>query len=165
MAEVPASSPLASLRDRIEHARRQAVTDLPVAGLDGVWVRYAALDHDAVDQALKKRNSSPLDGDISALARACVSILLNPEQADPELSAAFDDAAPWLNDDGSIAGEPLTFSSDRLAVLLGLDTPARPAETVRALFPLELNISDHASHVANFSRGEAGTVGRSALGN
>ena len=165
MSDVPPSSPLTSLRDRIDRARRQAVTDLPVAGLDGVWVRYQALDHDAVDQALKKRNTAALDGDISALARSCVSILLNPEQADPELAAAFDGSAPWLNDDGELSAGPLTFSSDRLAGLLGLETPARPAETVRALFPLELNISDHAAHVANFSRGEAGTVGRSALGN
>lgn len=165
MGDVPATSPLAGLRDRIEQARARATTDLPVSDLPGVFVRYRALDYDTVEDVTRKhakQGASPKAGDRSILARACVGIFV---EDDGRIVSIDPDGDAFIDSSGTLHGTPVTFSSDRLAQLLDLEVPARPAETVPALFPRELEIGRHAQHVARFSSGEAEAVNRAALGN
>lgn len=164
MGDVPESSPLADLRERVQQARARAVTDLSISGLEPVFVRYKALDYETVESVQKqaKKGGDASVADRSIVARACVGIFV---EDDGRLVSIDPDADCHIDGDGVLHGTPVTFNSDRLAVLLGIDTPARPAETVPALFPLPLEMGRHATQVARFSAGEIKAVQKAALGN
>lgn len=153
------TSPLQNLRDRVEDARRRAIIDLDIEGLPGFHVRYRALDAETLHKLVARGKKDSHAANVSALAMACVSVFV-----DDDLDLG-DHPFPTLGTDGQLHGDPVTFNSDVLADTLQLDTPARPAETVPFLFPIEGQVASHATMIANFSTGESSAVARSALGN
>lgn len=161
---VPASSPLATLRDKVAAARRLQVTDCEIAGLDGVVVRYSQAKFDVLEQfSRRNRRDGAAEVNAALLVEACVGVFVRDDDG-RLVSIDPDDPDSYIDHDGKTIGEPLTFRSERLGELLGIDDPSGPA-VVKAMFPRELQIASHADHVLEFSRGEAAGVVRASLGN
>jgi hypothetical protein len=126
--DVPASSPLASLREQIAQARAKRVRDLDVPDLDGVVVRVRALSQQEMDEATKPTNT--LVANANVLMAACVGIF---RRDGDRLVDIRPDGGAYVDDDGKVVGEPLRFNYE-LVEMLGLDPQTAWWESVPSLF-------------------------------
>lgn len=171
MGEVPTSSPLAGLRRRVDEARRQATIDWPLQlGEVELLLRYRAVDFETIEKITGKqsgpRGRVGLEQAARLLARSCVGVYAVVGSDIVSIDGVDDpsQASARINGEGQVEGEPVTFASEWLADELGVES-GKAADTVIALFPLELTIPEHARVVIDFSQGKDETAIRAALGN
>lgn len=161
--DVPASSPLASLREKVQRAREASTVDLPIADID-VVIRFRAVDFDVLDRNRNPgKRRDPLAANAAVLIDACVGVFTCTDDG-TLVSVDPDDPDTHIDDDDKVIGQPVTFSSPRLAELLGVDT-GRAADVVAALYPRQLETARHADAVIALSRGDADQLAELALGN
>lgn len=105
LVEVPASSPLASLREQIAAARAAKTKDLEVPDLPGVVVRVRALGFAELDKATKPDDS--LIANAHVVATATVGIF---RREGGRLVDIRPDGAAYVDDSGRVVGTPATFN-------------------------------------------------------
>lgn len=151
------SSPLVSVRDRIEQARRKRVYDDVIPHTDYV-VRYHPIGEERrVEISENRAKVSGDDPELELLASAdalvatCVGIF---EKVDGKL-VSFDPSnrggARVHPETDVVEGTPLTFSSKRTQELLGIDTDSA-VEVVRAFYPFDGDIISASNTVFRLSR-------------
>jgi hypothetical protein len=166
--DLPASAPLGRLRQRVEHTRQQAHLDLRIDVDDdlSLLVRYKAVDLDTLEKINNRGKQRGFENDCALLIRACMGIFIDFGERvvsadgidDPDAASAHIDTSD------NIVGDPITFASPWLADELGV-TSRKTVDVVRALFPLELQINQHARDVLQLSQGTTSDVREAALGN
>ena len=155
MADVPASSQLARLRQKAAKARRSRYVDCHLDDI-GVVVRYGPITLDQVE-TVNRRAGSPIARNISVLVEACLAILTFD---DGQLVSLDPDGTCWVDDDGHIQGEALTFASGRTAELLEVDCAS---DAVRLLYReanVEPQIGRDADDVVHMSTGDTRRMSR-----
>lgn len=146
-----ASSPMRNIKGRIDEARRKRYIERAVPGVEEFVVRYGTTDVDTIENIDQKRKN--LKGGHKVLARSmdvliktCLGIF---EDVDGELKSI---------DPEDREGEPLTFSSERMAEILEVES-GRAADVLTAFYPVEGDIIGLAGDVMKNS----GILGQEAL--
>jgi hypothetical protein len=167
--DLPASAPLGRLRQRVEQTRREAHVDCRIDVKDddlSLLVRYKAVDLDTLEKINNRGKKRGFENDCALLIRACLGIFVDLGEQVVSVDSIDDPDAASAHIDTSdkIVGEPVTFSSDWLAAEFGV-TSGKTVDVVRALFPFELQINQHARDVLQLSQGTTSDVREAALGN
>lgn len=151
-----------ALRDRLEQARAARFVDLPVPGLDGVYVRYRALTGpqlerigDSARRAGSKkqpRRDTPalLAASIDALVDACVGVWETVDgKGKPVVDGDLFDGVVDL-DTRELTGTLPTFSDPELADELGVES-GRAGDVVTALYVADGDVIGTADAVVTHS--------------
>ena len=156
MSDVPASSQLARLRAKAAAARQAQHVDCHLEPV-GVVVRYGPLTTDQIDD-VRRRGKSGARENVSVLVEACQAVLIVDD--DGQLVSIDPDATCFVDSDGVLQGDPVTFSSSRLAELLEADSAAGLVDMLYGLAGRSLQIARDADDVIYLSRGETRRMSR-----
>lgn len=152
---VSSVAPLASLRKRAEDARKVRYTYIPIPGFDPpASVRYRALEPEELEAITKRRSKLPDKEANKAIAAdvcitACLAIF---DLIDGQLVSIDPEARKrcYVDDEGNIVGDPVTFSDPRLSELLGLEDGSA-SKNVWELYPMGGDVLSAADKILRFS--------------
>ena len=125
LAQAPIGSPLSDLRKRIKDNRRKRTLDLRVPGLDDIYVRFQPMASEflaMIDEKYAGEKAEPNDippslrMECESLIHCCLGIF---QEVDGSLVSIDPETRCYVNDDNEIVGEAVTFTSVRLAELIG----------------------------------------------
>lgn len=148
------SSPLRSVRDRIAAARKKRFADIDTPWIEGYFVRYQPIREERREGIVKKRRKLKdeqlllMSADI--LASCCVGIF---ERTTDDERVSFDPSDPhgaYIDDDGNVVGDPLTFGHPRAAELIGVE-PGNAVRAVRGYYASDGDIISVADQVVELS--------------
>lgn len=163
------TSPLVSVRDRIEKARRARIYDNVIPHTDYV-IRYGPLGEERRVEIAETRGRDDADdkelevlASADVLATTCIGIF---EKVDGRL-VSFDPENPGEAsvdpETNEVRGTPLTFKSPRTRELLGVLGAESAVEVVRAFYPFDgdvINAGNAVFRLSGFFRNElAGNLG------
>lgn len=159
----------ASLKDRVAKARAARYVDLPVPGLEGVYVRYRPLEArelEANSKSAAKRKDTPavLAASVSTLVDACLGVYeVTGEQGVSVVQADGFDGVVNL-ETGEVSGTLPRFSDPELGEEVGA-TAASAGAAVLALYGTDLDVIGSADAVIDHSGKSGEELLKEARGN
>lgn len=156
MADVPASSQLARLRAKADAARQAQYVDCHLEPV-GMVVRYGPLTVDQIDD-IRRRSKAGAKENVAVLVEACQALLVVDD--DGQLVSLDPDGTCYVDDDGTLQGDPVTFSSSKTAELLEVDSASAAVDLIYGMAGRSLQVARDADDVVFLSRGETSRMSR-----